>query len=96
MSEPEYMTGEELHAMLLESLPSVLSIEYHKRSYTTHRELDALAAVLKVPRPPKPKTLLQVFDEWDENRQLTCLEGTVESLRVQLNAAREALNKAVT
>ena len=89
MSEDEYMTGEELRNTYAKATGAA---PYSSLTENLQKYWDMFADILKVPRPPKLKTLLQVFDEWDENRQLTCGEGTVESLRVALNAAREALD----
>lgn len=90
MSEPEYMTGRELRDTFSEMF---VTLRYDRCISEVKKKWDEFAELLKVPRPPKPKTLEQVYDEW--NRGVVkneSWEDDIEHLRVLLNEARQKLD----
>lgn len=92
----EYMTGEELRDVLCEKHYAAWGERYAIR-FDAMNERDkaawnAFADVIKAPRPPKPKTLVETMRQWLEDDSNHNCESEVETLRVLLNEARQKLD----
>ena len=83
----EYLSGAELRNIYAKLSNNG---EFSTLEPFTKQVWNDLADIIKAPRPPKPKTLCEVYCEWYGNYN----EKSLERLRVLLNEAREKLDGA--